>query len=380
MNKYLIIILKNINQPNNNMSTYSQPQFLGYLHSFRGFAIINIVVIHAIGFALYAANNGSFNPKDPFSIANELLFHSSTIYFSVISGLLFSVVLKNKGYKIFYSSKIKNVLLPYLFLTLVFSIFNPTSTDFFGIHTNFILYLKGALRNFIYGKAQFPYWYIPILFFIYLVTPLLDYMINLKRWGTILILIVMLLPLAISRVELIELEKGDFLSLSTMIYFTGAYAAGIYFGANPDGRFEWVRKNMLLFIIVALISSVALIYFEIKDIDKMGQWSLRSTLFYIQKMSLSGIFIVMFKNMADRQPRWLGPIASNAFTIYFLHAYFLFRIYDWLMPIAAYHKIAPFNLLLSAILFLVISISLSMLVAWLFKKLFGKYSRMLLGT
>ena len=362
------------------MSTNNQPSFLGYLHSFRGFAIINIVAIHAIGFALYASNNNSFSPKDPYSIANELLFHNGTIYFAVISGLLFSVVLKSKGYKKFYSSKFKNVLLPYLFLTLLFSIFNPTPTNFFALHTDFMLYLKGALRNFIYGKAQFTYWYIPVLIFLYLVTPLLDYIMNIKRWGTMLILLIVLLPLGISRVELIDLDKGDFLSLSTMIYFTGAYAAGIYFGANPEERFTWVKKNMLLFILITVLSTAALLYFEIKNVDQFGAWSLRGTLFYIQKMCLSGIFIIVFKNRSERQPRWLGQIANYAFTIYFLHAFFLFMLYGPLMPLSTLHKIAPLNIFLVSLIFLTLSIALSMLIGWVFKKLLGKYSRMLVGS
>jgi surface polysaccharide O-acyltransferase-like enzyme len=107
------------------MNEKKQTSFLGYLHSFRGFAIINIVFIHAFGYALYEFNNQSIDLKSPYSIGNELLFHNSTIYFAVISGILFSVVLKSKGYKRFYSNKFKNVLLPYLFLTLFFSIFKP---------------------------------------------------------------------------------------------------------------------------------------------------------------------------------------------------------------------------------------------------------------
>ena len=360
------------------MPTNNQPPFLGYLHSFRGFAIINIIAIHAVVFALFATQNNNFDPKNPYSIANELLFHNSTIYFAVISGILFSVVLKNKGYKNFYISKFKNVLLPYLFLTLVFSIFNGTPANPFVLHTHLDLYLKGAVRNFIYGKAQFPYWYIPVLIFLYLVTPLLDYIMKIKRWGTVLLLLVVLTPLVVSRVEVIDL--GDFLSLSTMIYFTGAYAAGMYFGTNPEKWSEWVKKNMLLFIIVTLLSTAALIYFEIKDVDKMGQWSLRSTLFYIQKMCLTGIFIVIFKNLGERQPPWMDRIAKNAFTIFFLHTFFLFLAYPLLMPVAALHKIAPFNLLLCSILFLLISITLSILTAWVFKKIFGKYSRMLVGS
>jgi hypothetical protein len=170
------------------------------------------------------------------------------------------------------------------------------------------------------------------------------------------------------------------LSLSTMIYFTGAYAAGIYFGTNPEKWFSWVKKNMLLFVLIALISSVALVYFQIKEINKFGGWSLMSALYYIQKMSLSGIIIVLFKNRGESQPRWLYPIASYAFVIYFLHASFLDLIAIQIGPISTMHEIAPFNLFLAGFIYLVLSITLSILVGWTFKKLFGKSSKMLVGV
>jgi peptidoglycan/LPS O-acetylase OafA/YrhL len=360
------------------MKNKNQPSFLGYLHSFRGFAIINIVIIHAFAYALYAFSNHNFDLKNPYNIGNELLFHNSTIYFAVISGILFSVVLKSKGYKRFYGSKFKNVLLPYLFLTLVFSIFNGSIGNPFALDHDFVAYLQVAFNNFIYGTAQFPYWYIPILIFLYLVTPLLDYLMNIKKWGTFLMLLIIALPLAISRVELMDMEENH-LSLSTMLHFMGAYAAGMYFGSNPEKRFSWVKKNIRMLFLITVLSSAALIYFGVNDINKFGSWSLMSSLYYIQKMCLSGIFIVMFKNMGDRQPRWLNPIASYAFVIYFLHALFLDLIADPLMPLSIMYEIAPLNLFLTAIIFLIFSIALSMLVGWIFKRLFGKSSKMLVG-
>lgn len=365
------------------MNKKNQPSFLGYLHSFRGFAILNIIFIHAFAYALFQYNNNSFDLKDPFYISNELLFHNSTIYFAVISGILFSVVLKSKGYKRFYSSKLKNVLLPYLFLTLLFSIFNPIFNPPifkpFALQPDFIAYLNAAFNNFIFGTAQFPYWYIPILIFLYLVTPILDYLMNIKKWGTLLMLVIIALPLAISRVEVMDMEEYQ-LSLSTMIYFTGAYAAGIYFGVNPEKRFSWVKKNMVLFVSIALLSSVALVYFQIKEINKFGGWSLMSALYYIQKMCLSGIVIVLFKNIGDRQPHWLNPVASYAFVIYFLHALFLDLLIESLLPLSTMHEIAPLNLFFAGFLFLSLSIALSMLIGRIFKKLFGKFSKMLVGV
>lgn len=365
------------------MNKKDQPLFLGYLHSFRGFAIINIVFIHAFAYALFLSNRNSSDSIDPIGIANGLLFHNSTIYFAVISGILFSVVLKSKGYKRFYSSKLKNVLLPYLFLTLLFSVFNPffepPILKPFALQPDFVSYLSAAVNNFIFGTAQFTFWYIPVLIFLYLVTPLLDYLINIEKWGTLFMLVIIALPLALSRVQVADMEENH-LYLSTMIYFTGAYAAGIYFGTNPEKRFSRVKKNMALYILIALLSSVAIVYFIFEEIDKFGGWSLMSSLYYIQKMCLSLIIIVLFKKLGDRQPRWLNPVASYAFVIYFLHVLFINLLIEPLLPLLTTHDMAPFNCVLAGLIFLTSSMALSMIIGRIFKKVFGKSSKMLLGV
>ena len=158
--------------------------FLGYLHSFRGFAILNIVMIHGIVFPIMAANEFNYDKTKLLPIINEVLFHDATIYFAIISGLLFSAVLQSRGYKKFYKSKILNVFLPYLFFTFLFSIFKPPSEEgMFGIHSEFLPYLQAVGTNLIYGKAQFTYWYLPVLFGIFIVTPLLAIATDTKKWG-----------------------------------------------------------------------------------------------------------------------------------------------------------------------------------------------------
>jgi surface polysaccharide O-acyltransferase-like enzyme len=95
--------------------------YLDYVHSFRGFAILNIVAIHGFAIALSVPDNWNPDTTSPLYVLNEMLLHDSTIYFALISGMLFSSILRSRGYHRFYRSKILNVLFPYTFCTLVFS-------------------------------------------------------------------------------------------------------------------------------------------------------------------------------------------------------------------------------------------------------------------
>jgi peptidoglycan/LPS O-acetylase OafA/YrhL len=361
------------------MSSENKPVFLGYLHSFRGFAIINIVAVHAFVFASFMATN-SFNSLSPLAITNELLFHNSTIYFAIISGMLFTAVLKKKGYKAFFLSKFKYVLLPYVFFTLAYSAFDNTSDDWLAFQPNLQAYLNELPRNFIYGKASFVFWYIPVLFFLYLVTPLLNYLMSINKWGIWIIAVIIALPLVIRRVELMGLIEGDFLSLQTMIYFTGAYAAGMFIANNLERRLEWISQNKWLFIGISLASTLALLFITLYSIDRFGFFSLNSTLYYIQKIALSGLVLILFKSLGDSQPKWLNPIAKGAFTIYFAHVFFLTITMTQLLPIVQNQRIEPFNVIIAGFLLLIISTILSIVFVWLFRKLFGKYSRMVIGS
>ncbi len=361
--------------PSTNSST-----FLGYLHSFRGFAIINIVLIHAVVAALVAIDQ--MNMSNPIAMANEVLFHDSTLYFAVISGLLFTAILKRRGYNRFFKSKVKNVILPYVFITGIVTIFKALNPDEEASAQPFILtYLEILVRDLIYGKANALFWYIPVLIFLYLVTPLLDYLMNLKRIGTIIGVIIMLAPLLVSR---IQMAFDYLLSMQTMIYFTGAYAFGMFIGSDLDRRLGWIRKSFFPILAIAIVSTVVLFYLYIQDIDAYAfmslNVSLKETAFYVQKICLTGIFIILLQNLGQKQPAWLHRVAKDSFSIYFLHGFFVFGGIPLFMFLLGYQEISPFNTLIGAVVLLAFSIGLSMLIVLGFRKLMGKNSRILIGS
>lgn len=118
----------------------------------------------------------------------------------------------------------------------------------------------------------------------------------------------------------------------------------------------------------------------INSIDRIGFLSIKSSLYYIQKIALSALVLLFFKSLGERQPIWLNPIAKTAFTIYFVHTFFLSIGIGLLIPFIQNQKIAPFNVIGGGLLLLLLSIAMSIGFAWIFRKLFGKYSRMIVGS
>ena len=87
------------------------------IHAFRGFAILNVMAIHMFAFLLMAAEKVEQPANQAIAIlgrSNKTLFHDATLYFTIISGILYSAVLKERGYKRFYLSKLSYVVIPYI--------------------------------------------------------------------------------------------------------------------------------------------------------------------------------------------------------------------------------------------------------------------------
>ncbi|MEM7550926.1 MAG: acyltransferase [Bacteroidota bacterium] len=356
------------------MTHSGDKSFLGYLHSFRGFAIINIVYIHSVVAALVAID--SMNMGNPIALVNEVLFHDSTIYFAVISGVLFSIILKGKGYSRFYKSKVTNVIFPYIFITVIVTIFKVTNAEETE-QSEVLSYFTVLGRDLLYGKASGVFWYMPVLFFLYIVTPAVNFLINLKKVGHFFLVILIVAPLIISRVQM---AFDYILSIQTMIYFTGAYTFGMFIGSNMEATLAKVKDHFLPLVIIALATTSILTYLYVYDIDMIGFISLKETFFYIQKLALTLIFIFLFQQSQHRQSRWLYRIADDSFAIYFIHSFFVFGGIPLFMFLLGFNEIAPFNTIIGSIVLFLFSVGISMGIVFLFRKLLGKKSRMLVGA
>lgn len=358
------------------ISNPTKPEFLGYIHSFRGLAILLIVLGHAT-VAAFIGFTGAFDDSYPLIMVSEIFYHDSTLYFAIISGLLFSKVLRPKGYHRFYTSKLKNILLPYIFFTLLLTLIRMKFSNVSNFQDGFELYFTKVFRNFIFGKANFALWYIPVLIFLYLVTPLLDYLQKTNKITKVLFVIIMLAPLYVSR---IQMAFDYILKLETMIYFVGAYAVGMYLGADLDAKLQLVKKYKVYIVAMALVTTAVLFYLYIQQIDMIGKVSLKESVYYIQKICFALILIMLLKRLGTHQPKWIKPIARDSFSIYFMHGYLLFASYHLFAFVTGIKSIEPFNIILGTIMLLVYAIGISMLVVFVFKKVFCKYSRMIVGA
>lgn len=356
----------------------SPGRFYKYLHAFRGFAIINVVAVHAMAMAtLFARPPGATEPR-PHPVAdtvNELLLHDATMYFALISGLLYATVLKDRSWLHFFKGKLLNVICPYIVVSVVLTLFawpvpfGPVELGWFQGSASEFLHLAGW--NIVSGDSLVPMWYVPVLTILFLATPLIAFATARSglRW---MVVVLVLLPLVVSR-------QGWEVTPDTIIFFLGVYALGILVGHDLERWMSWARAHLLALGVVALVSTAVVFALNLAGIEFAGPVSLKESAFYVQKLALSGVALVLLQRWQAQLPKWLDSVAAYAFAIYFLHGPIQLAATVGLNRHLADYPNA-LDVLLISIAFIVLPILVSVAVAYSLRVILGKRSRMLIGA
>ncbi|MBB1386084.1 acyltransferase [Pseudoalteromonas sp. SG45-5] len=347
------------------MSTY-----IAHLQAFRGVAILSIVAAHAWSFAIFWTGDlDSFNLKALFYLT-ELFFHGSTIYFAIISGLLFSKVLHNRGWILFYKSKTLNVVLPYSVASIIatavywqYYLADAVKND--------ISFISTVSINLVFGTAAIQFWYIPILFVLFILTPFLDFV---NKHAPRLMFVFACVPLIISRSAF-----PDFLTMQSLVYFCGAYCFGMIIGSHYEKTMAQVNQYKTWLVAFLVLISIAIVTQYINEYKIDGWYSSRQTLFYIQKILACLLLLKWLQSIETRLPKTICNIGEYSFSIYFYHVLFVgFLIMSLQDFIQSYRDVFVIGLL--GIGNMIIGVGTTMVIAWLIKKIIGRHSRKLIGT
>ena len=353
----------------------SPPQFIHHLHAFRAIAMLTIVAAHAWPLIMSFPNGIAQRPDLlPLYALFEMLFHGSTLYFALISGLLYRLVLRDRGYGAFFKSKLTNVVLPYCLVSLV------TVAVFWSYHyeqailnehtTNFVLVY---LKSLVFGKAMFHLWYIPVLVMLFLSTPLIDSLLKSPNslW---VVVIIALLPMVIGRTGYPQL-----LSWQSLTYFFAAYALGMLIGDYYQ-PFRRVLAKYTYSLWIALVLLCLLVYHQIyTQSEPVGVFSLKQAAVYLQKITFACLLLHYLGLRKESTPKVLDLIARHSYSLYLLHASFSLIMAKIMMD-AQLIDYSMISVLIAGAVFYIVSIALSLLISVSAKRMAGSYSRMIVGT
>jgi len=255
-------------------------------------------------------------------------------------------------------------------------------TGVLGLRESMGAYLDVLPKNLLNGEAQFTFWYIPILLMLFAATPLVSAWIERGGGSNLLLWAIMLAPLIVSRSAWVS--DGSQVTLATFVYFLGAYTVGLYLGSHRDGgldqRLNSLSKYWRLLFAVALVASIALLALYRNDVDRIGFYSFHETLFYVQKISAAVLVLIAFRKLDPRRLNWLSPFADAAFSIYFLHIFFMLVVADLAFTFVVDESLQPASIYLMTVVYFFAALALSALTVFLFRKAFGQRSRMLIGS
>ncbi len=294
-----------------------------------------------------------------------MLFHGSTIYFLFISGFLFHYLSHRFEIRNYYLSKFKNVVLPYIFIS-VFLIF---AEDFTGVRANINLkdYLHIIPGKLIRGTASFQFWYIPFIIIVFLLSPLF---LKIRKENFIkYVPLLFVLPILGTRTQV-------YITFWQFVYFLPVYLFGMYTSIHFDVVMDRARKWFWPLVSIAAVTSVILLFVD-HEKTYLSLFNPRESLVYIQKMSLT--FIILHLMREVKSDRWpvIGIIADCSFALYFTHAIFdrhLKRLYY-----AVDDFVPGFLQIPASVLYVFLLIAVNVLFCLAVKKVFGRRSRYLIG-
>lgn len=343
-----------------------------YLKSFeylRGIAIILIVAGHC-----YDISGWQIDTFGDRIVAN--IITGGTSLFVFISGFLFHHVFYPRyNYSRFMHKKIKNVLFPYLFMSIfgigqALIIHGPFATTYFGPDTTlFDQFIRPVFLYLVTGGI-FAYWYIPFIFCIFAMSPLFIAFIHCQRTRQVKITFCLLVvSLFLHR------PVDNFLVPQSIVFFTPIYLIGILCSLEKERVYTMFADRLLL--LLAAIFMLAVLQAALTNVCGDLQKSPFSfngiDLNLLQKLLICMSLMVFMHRFENQDNFLLTRLAEASFAIYFLHGWFIFLISLMKKTYSPLHglHLLPFSTALV--------LTCSLLMAQAVKRAFPDHSRILIG-
>lgn len=353
-------------------ATLGKHGFIPALHGFRGIAILAIIGAHAWSISALSAARAAHPDAVWLSAGLGTLFNGATLYFALISGILYTRVLRTKTWASFYRSKLTKVLLPYVLISLLLSVLGWPPGPAYGMDGGFTSGFPQTLFwNIVLGRAQTHLWYIPVLAILFLLTPALNALLLNGRRSAVLLL--SLMPLVVSRSVYPEL-----LSLQSVCYFLGAYAFGMALGERLDDAFAFIRRHLgaLLGLYAAVTACNFLLFF--RDYAPIGLTAPQQSVIYVQKILETLLILHVLQRHEQRIPRALHLLGTYAFSLYLLHYSFIWALNRAIIAHAAIT--GPGMAIAAGFAVFALSTGMCLLLSMAARRLAGRHSRMLIGS
>ncbi|GAA0565643.1 acyltransferase family protein [Chitinophaga japonensis] len=334
----------------------TQKKFIGYIHNFRGVAIIYVVGAHIL--LNWPAGSVAHRVLD-------LIFQNSTILFLFIAGYLFQHLSAKFEYGDYLKKKFQNVICPYLLLSLPVIVYRVVTQDINGFtledHPDFGSWPAWEQAGYylLHGAHLQQLWFIPMIALYYLIAPVLLY-IDRKP-----VLYYVLIPLIVLSLVVQRSTLSDTLTMA--VHFLSVYVFGMFMSRYKEQYLAFARKYAALVTLLPL-AVLALNYF--------ADQRFYDPLDYTHKMLFCCFYIYWLWRLEKYMPRFIDVLAVLSFGIYFVHYFFVLFLRGAYQKV--FHEQIPGNMLYWTVC-LVIVMLLSVWTLQLARRVLGGKSKYLVG-
>ena len=344
--------------------------FLRYIHNFRGLAILLIVAGHVAGLL-------TFENRPKLNTLIHILTANGSVYFVFIAGFLFQFLSKKYQYGSYLKKKFKNVVLPYLLISIpaiALCIWKGqpyySATGFASAFANWSVFQQIAVL-YLTGAHFFHFWFMPMIILFYFFAPLFIWVDRKPKFYSIL-------PILLTLSVLVPRAEDDSLILQNFVHFLSIYTLGMFCSRYREKILGYVQRHRLC-LTIAVVALIALESYMITTATPIISVLYTNTLTKAI-LSLLMIYCLWLFDAAfsSRFHAVMNGLANLSFGIYFLHGYFIYVYAFGLSRSGLKPWIGSGEVLLLAMVFLLVILSTiaSLLVT---QKLFGKNSRYIIG-
>lgn len=287
-------------------------KFLQYIHYYRGIAIVATI----LGHVLMAWPEGSV-----VKVWLDIIFQNATVSFIFIAGYLFQHLSYKFDFKDYLTKKWKNVLIPYLIIsvpTIAYRIIFQDAPGFTtDIHPDFLNWpIWQQVAWYITRGAHLqPFWFIPMIVLYYMLAPVLVYIDRHPRWYWVLV------PL--TAVSLL-IDRGALSNTFSMAaHFLSVYMFGAFISHYNERFLKFADKNGLLMIGLTIAVTIANRYVPVEYFAKVN---------YIQKMLVTFTLLYVLWKYESKIHPYVGTLGDLSFGIFFVHYFYVLLLrnaFEW---------------------------------------------------
>ena len=286
------------------------------VHNIRAIAIMLIVGVHCAVFLMHPRFfHLSADEKNFYTHIFSILLSGGTHLFIIISGYLSHKIHARTPYIVFITKKIKHIVLPYLFFSLLFLAISYIKFAITGVPWDAVPKFDSCyavVDALLCGNFQPHYWYIPFICVVFLFAPLILRLRKSVLYNITLISIVF--PVIF---PLLGEDNISFFALffSRFIYYFPGFLLGMLLSSCKEEALQFAEKHLVVLVCIFVIPLLLFVYTLTTKSYVPAQYS---TVTYIRCICLFMILFYAF-NKFSFSCKLFDLIAENSFTIYFIH-------------------------------------------------------------